>query len=390
MPPISIVSSTTSNFAFAGGEFVPENLKFPANTLIPYYGNDPGLSGWTRYSQADNNYLLGQTNATPYVGLGTTLVAVSPSITIGGSTGSAGSHSGTSVTQNIYSTGSIYACNVSDGSHSHSASGFGSMSVTGMLNTQNITFLRATTSKATLPTNALLIKQTAPVNSIAFSRTGSNFLRGANNVQTFAAGTNSTTFQISGSLSSSGAHTHSGTARGTQIPAGQRFYAYYLGYSGGSHTHTIGTSTFTQTQIAHKLMNLWQLTAESRTSTDVIVMYVGTTAPPAPWALCNGLNGTPDLGSYIIGFSDNQWNIVKASNASASGISTVSSAYTPHAHNSGGYSPANLAQSSYPGVVTGGQHSNYGWSHSHTSNIYASANGYVPPRIRVAFIQFKG
>ena len=57
MPPISIVSSTTSNFAFAGGEFVPETFKFPANTLIPYYGNTPVLSDWERYSAADGKFI---------------------------------------------------------------------------------------------------------------------------------------------------------------------------------------------------------------------------------------------------------------------------------------------------------------------------------------------
>lgn len=389
MPTITFGSGPAKNLGLTGGFSVPEEQKFPVGTLIPYYGNDPGLPGWTRYAAADGRCIYGYT--TNYTNLGTVAAAINPGVSFSGTTGSSGAHLGSNVVQNIYSTGTIYACNASDGAHTHTASGGATVSGAGLINTQKITFLRANQSTAFLPTNSLVIKQTQPNNSIAFvGAAGSNFLVGANNDQTFTASTGSVSVTASPIFSTSGYHTHSGTARGTTVPTGQRFYAYYLGDYVGAHTHTAASSIFTQSQIAHKLVNLWQLTAAARTSTDTIVMYVNNVAPPAPWVLCNGLNGTPNLGNYIIGYSNNQWDIVKTSDASATSTGSISSAYLSHSHNSAGYSPANLAQTSYAGIVTNGQHNAYGWSHTHTNNTAVSVQGYVPPRINVAFIQYKG
>lgn len=391
MPTLSFGSGPAKNFGFTGEVPVPELQKFPVGTVIPYYGNDPVLSGWARYSQADGRFVYGlsPTTTATYAQLGVVAPEYNFGIDFIGSLGSGGSHSGPNVVQNIYSTGSLYAATGAGGAHTHSVSGGGRVASSGILNTQKVTLLRATTSAKSLPVNSLVIQQTQPSNSTAFARTGSNFLVGANNDQTFTARTGSVSVTATPSVVTDGNHYHSSTARGTQVPAGQRFYAYYVDTYSGSHTHTMGSTTATQGQIDHKLVNLWQLTAQARASAGMIVMYVNTVAPPASWAICNGLNGTPNLGNYYIGYSNNQWDIVVNSDATSTGIGAVASAYISHAHNSS-YSPANLAQGSYPGIVTTAQHNTYGWSHTHTNNVGVSFQSYLPPRINVAFIMYKG
>lgn len=381
MPPISIVSSTTSNFAFAGGEFVPETFKFPVNTLIPYYGNTPVLSDWERYSAADGRFIYSTVAPTQ---VGVALAAVSGGGSISTTTTTDGAHSGPAFTQNLNGAlgtgGSLAYQNGSGGSHNHSLSGSSAGAATpSMVNRQNITFLRAVRSVVRLPQNALVVKQTSPANSTAFTRTGNNYLVGALDSQTFTAGT---PFSSSGSLSTSTAssHIHAGSSSAYKPYATGAYLRNYNYTSGGSHSHT-GTVTFSQSAILSKLLNLWQMVIGGRPETDMIVMYVGAISSiPAPWYLCNGNNGTTNLGSYVIGYSDNQWNILV--NANNTGTATINSAYVPHYHSSGYASTANVSGPS-------AQHNNYAWSHTH-SNISASGIAYVPPRIGVAFIQYKG
>ena len=379
MPPISIVSSTTSNFAFAGGEFVPEEFKFPANTLIPYYGNTPVLSDWERYSAADGKFIYSTVAPTQ---VGVALAAVSGGGSISATTTTAGAHSGPTFTQNIINTtgGSSAFQNGSGGSHNHSVSGSSAgASTPSMLNRQNITFLRAVRSVVRLPQNALVAKQTSPANSTAFTRTGNNYLVGALDSQTFTAGT---PFSSSGSVSTNtaGSHWHVGSSTAYRPYAAGAYLRNFNVQFGGSHSHT-GSITFSQSAILSKLLNLWQMVIGGRPETDMIVMYVGAiNSIPAPWYLCNGNNGTLNLGSYVIGYSDNQWNILVNNNNT--GTVTINSAYVPHYHSSGYASTANVSGPS-------AQHNNYGWSHTHSS-MSASGTAYVPPRIGVAFIQYKG
>ena len=380
MPPISIVSSTTSNFAFAGGEYVPETFKFPANTLIPYYGNTPAFSDWERYSLADGKFLY--STVTP-AQVGTVIAATAGGGYASYTTTSDGTHTGTSFTQNLNGAlgtgGSLGYQNGGAYPHTHSLSGTTPGPTAAMLNRQNITLLRATRSTARLPQNSLVVKQTAAANSTAFTASGNNYLVGALNDQTFAAGT---PFSAASSLSfgSASSHIHIGTSTAYKPYASGAYLRNYNYQYAGAHTHT-GSLTFSQSTILSKLVNLWKLVMDSRPQTDMIVMYVGAiSAIPAPWYLCNGNNGTTNLGSYVIGYSNNQWNITVAANNT--GLATVNSAYVPHDHTSGYASTANVS-----GPIA--QHTNYGWSHTH-SNIVASGFAYSPPKIGVAFIQYKG
>lgn len=381
MPPISIVSSTTSNFAFAGGEYVPETFKFPANTLIPYYGNTPTLSGWERYVAADGRYLFSTTTQSQ---IGAALAGTNGTLSASGSTSLAGTHTGPSFTQNLNSAlgtgGSIAFLNGSADNHSHSFnSGIIAGATESILNRQKITFLRATRSVTKLPANALVAKQTTPADATAFANTGNNYLVGSLNDQTFTAGASFSTSR-SISLSSNSGHLHAGSSSAYRPYATGAYLRNYNYQYAGAHNHTASIS-LSQSTIASKLLNLWKMALASSPQTDMIVMYVGTLGGiPAPWYLCDGNNGTTNLGSYVIGYSNNQWNIVTSANNS--GALTINSATVSHYHSSG---YANTANVSGPSA----QHNNYSWTHAHGSGSY-SGTAFVPPRIGVAFIQYKG
>lgn len=400
MPTISFGSGPGKNLGFAGGSSLPPEFSFPANTIIPYYGldTDPGLTGWTKYAGFNTGQALMYGSPT-FNSLGSLIYATEPIINFSGSLGTAVAHTGTNVYDRIYSTGSIYANNLASGAHTHSVTGYANMTPssvsTRIYNRQNITYLIATGSRSTIPANTLIINQTAVPNSVAFTQPESTFLvaNTVNSIGYVAKQDSSITFTANANFAMAGYHNHSGTSTGQLIPTGQRFYSYYLGDTAGGHTHTPSKpSTFTQTRIAHKLVNLWKLTAESRAKNGMIVMYVGTQAAlPSTWVLCNGLNGTPNLGNHVIGYSDGtKWDTVVPHDATTTPSSSLPSAYLPHAHNSRGYYPTNLSASSYPGIISNGQHANYGWSHTHTNNVAASAQAYAPFRLNVAFIQYKG
>jgi hypothetical protein len=259
-----------------------------------------------------------------------------------------------------------------------------------VLTTQNILLLRAIRSTRYLPANALSIKQTQPNSSTAFvsSVGGNTYLAGANNL-TFTAGSN-LSLPYSVSSDSTGGHDHSGTGTGTYIPAGQRFYSYNVGYTGAAHSHSV-SATFTQSVITSKLVSLWKHTAAIIPQTDLIIMYVGTLASlPDTWKLCDGLNNTTNLGGYVIGYNNSSltWNVIRTADPSTA-LGSVTTGYVSHNHASS-MTGSNLVQSSYSNVATGAQHSTLGWSHGHTASVTTSNRTYVPPRIGVAFIQYKG
>lgn len=379
--PLSFVSGLSKAFAFAGGKKTPETVKFPANCLIPYYGDrtDPALYDWENYTLANGHYILGTTTQSQ---IGVTYPAAVGGFNASGTTSSAGSHTGNAVTQNwIGSTGSPFISQHGGApTHSHTYSGSSYDSTDSMLNRQNINLLRSKRSTTHLPANALVIRENAPNNSVAFSTTGNSYLCGSDNVLSYRTGT-PYNFSIGLNVGYNSGHDHTSSATAyRQFATGAYIRNYNMGMS-GAHTHS-ASATFTQSIINSKLVNLWQLTERSFPKPDLIVMYVGTILDlPTSWKLCDGLNGTPNLGGYVIGYRNNAWNITTASNAYVA-LSSTDSPYVPHSHS---YSYARTPNSAGPTAY----HSNYGWLHSHTLSNYYISN-YLPQRIGVAFIQYKG
>lgn len=382
MPLISSVEFVFGKPGIPAEKAIP---KFPINTLIPYYGADPGLTGWTRYSNADG-YYLAATRTENLVGTRTAATAYSGG-TFSPSIGSSGSHTATTAEQWLKTTaGTVYVDNSSAGSHSHTAYGAssGMGSPESMLSRQEITFLKSTAEQTELPANSLVFSSTQPTNSTAFGSTNNRYLKGSASTLNYTAGT---TQYVSGSetTSTDGGHTHGGTTRYTAwpyYPSG--YFRQYEMSADGYHSHTVSYSG-SQSSINSVLLKLWQMAASFTPTTDTIAMYVGSIAAlPLPWRLCDGLNNTVNIPQTVIGYNTTTgWNVLVSTDAnySVTGMSTNSLA---HAHT---YS---LRATSTNVAGPAAYHKSYTWSHTHTISAGSYATAYRPPVVNVAFIQYKG
>jgi hypothetical protein len=380
--PLSFASGPNKAFAFAIGKKVPISVKFPADSVIPYYGDrtDSSLFDWVNYTPAQGRYIWGTTTQNQ---VGVSYPAIAGGFSASGTTASAGAHYGNSTTQNwISSTGSPFVAQSGGApTHSHTWSGSAYSTQDNMLNVQNINLLRSVRPTTHLPVNALIIKQTGIENSVAFQAAGHNYLRGADNVISYSKGT-PYNFSVALSVSYDSGHYHASSSSAYRTMASGAYFRNYNMSSAGAHTHQASAS-FTQSQIDSKLVNLWRLTERTYPLVDLIVMYVGTIANlPSSWKLCDGTNGTINLGGYIIGYSNNQWNITTATDANLA-LSATDTPYIPHSHAAGYARTANV---SGPGAY----HLNFAWTHAHSLLGSSSYNSYYPPRIGVAFIQYKG
>ena len=380
MPAISFTSGLGKNLGFSSGgeDSIPDFLKFPLNTVIPYYGNTPNIVGWERYAAGDGKAIY---SATTQAQIGTTLAeqlarATPSSLNTGGShlgntapLANMGGTAGSGMNQQAGAVG-----------HTHTASGvLTSGDNMKVMNTQKVTLLRATKSRLTLPPQALVVNQNEFPNSTQFTSASARYLVGANNDLTT---TNKANINVNGNVTvaSSGFHAHStGSTRYSTPVSGTTYYTNYNFTGAGSHTHSANI-TLTQSQIASKLVKLWQLTVSTTPKTDIIVMYVGTLSLlPSTWKLCDGLNGTPNLGGYVIGYQGNDWNIITV--ADASSVMAINADNNTHNHLSGPVGTRTRGS-------MGGYHGSFTNYHTHTGN--SSTIAYLPPRIALAFIQYKG
>ncbi len=197
MPAISFTSGLGKNLGFSSGgeESLPDTLKFPLNTIIPYYGNTPVIDGWERYVVGDNKAIYA-TNTQAEIGttLAEQLARATP-----GSLNTGGGHLGsTAPLANMGGTaGAGMQQQAGNVNHIHSTSGtLTTGSGMTVMNTQKITLLRATKSKLTLPPNALAVNETQLPNSTQFTSTDYRYLVGANNNLTTTNKTNINTFEL--------------------------------------------------------------------------------------------------------------------------------------------------------------------------------------------------
>jgi hypothetical protein len=364
MPHLSSLGS--SLFAF-GAEIEPYIL-FPANTLIPYNGTDPGLAEWTRYSTADGYTLRGTSTQAE---IGTRLGGTNASIVA--VTGRTGDHNGAYFNSSVglaAGSGNPYYTSAG-GDHIHTLSSFNRALPPRI---QNITLLRSLAPTVNLPVNTLIHKETSvDTDSTAFTDISSTYLMGS------ASGPSITAAITSGSgpitTGSAGDHDHKGSSSASRGAYTTGSGASFV-VSGGNHGHTVNFSV-TQTAIASKLLSLWQLVSPCIPVTDLIVMYVGTLSSlPLPWRVCDGTNGTIAIQD-IMGFRESlDWNVSIASDVD--GSASMPAINATHTHASGTRSYSSQAY-----------HSSFSWNHAHSVSI-AQKIAYVPPTIKVAFIQYKG
>jgi hypothetical protein len=376
-----LVSSTAYTFR-SGPPPLPTEIIYPIDTLIAYNGNDPLLSGWTRYSTADGYYLASTTNQSL---IGTVTPASGGSSSGNIFTGSGGSHTGSPtyrqwITSN---SGSSAVANSSGGSHNHSINSSSALSTPeNMLNRQTITFLRATESKYALPANSLVFKDLQPDGTSAYGSTSNTYLKGTASGIVFNSGSpqNNT---INGFTSTDGSHSHLGTTlRAPYSPVTGGWYNNYNHISDGGHSHTY-SATVSQSTINSRLYKVWQVVSSLVPTTDTIVMYVGNLANlPRPWYICNGLNGTINIGEALVGYNTTSWGTI--TNNDFSGSVSVVSTTVNHAHAS------TLVPTATNVTGPSAYHLTFSWTHTHTSGSGLSNVGWVPPKINVAFIQYRG
>ena len=153
----------------------------------------------------------------------------------------------------------------------------------------------------------------------------------------------------------------------------------------GTHAHTTN-ATFSQSTIDSKLLKLWKTLRQAQPTSNIIVMYAGRIEDiPQPWYLCDGNNGTTNLGGYIIGFSGSTWNVTTTANPNMT-LTVNTSTTAGHNHANWG---AVASTSSANGPKN--YHSGIGWSHTHTVTTNSiTKTPYKPKTIGVAFIQYKG
>ena len=180
-------------------------------------------------------------------------------------------------------------------------------------------------------------------------------------------------------------HSHGGTTNGAAYPyiTGGYFNNYEASFA-GDHTHSMSFSV-TQSAINSQLYALWKANQDSIPTNGIVVMYVGNlNTLPRPWYLCNGLNGTVNINGAVIGYTASGWKTTTTSNFSVS-TPTVTTATVMHAHN------LSLRGTSTNVIGPTAYHKSVSWSHTHTGSATVSgANGWIPPLIKVAFIQYKG
>ena len=375
-----LVSSTAYTFR-SGPPPGPSEIIYPANTLIAYNGTDPLLTGWTRYSEADGFYLASTANQNL---IGTTTPASGGTQSGILTTGSSGSHTGSpSYRQWIgTTTGSGRIANAAGGTHSHTINSSSALSTPeNMLNRQTITFLRATEIKYTLPANSLVFSNTAPADTTAYGTAANAYLKGTNLNISYTNGTPQTT-TLTGATTINGAHAHIGTtARAPLSPISPVWLNNYDHVSAGNHSHNY-SATVSQSTVTSKLYKVWQAVSSIVPTTDTIVMYVGNLASlPRPWYLCDGLNGTINIGEALIGYNTSSWGATVYHNFSGS-ISVMSTTVN-HTHTTG------LQSTSTNYIGPSAFHLSFGWTHTHTSGS-GTGIGWVPPKINVAFIQYRG
>lgn len=366
-----LVSSTAYTFR-SGPPPLPTEILYPVDTLVAYNGNDPLLSGWTRYSAADGYYLASTTNQSL---IGTVTPASGGSSSGNIFTGSGGSHTGSPTYSQWISpnAGSSAIANSSGGQHSHSINVQAALSTPeNMLNRQTVTFLRATEAKYALPANSLVFRDLQPDGTSAYGSTSNTYLKGAASGIAFNSGSPQSS-TVSGLTSTDGYHSHVGTTlRAPYSPISPVWLNNYDHISDGSHYHNYSADV-SQSIINSKLYKVWQVVSALVPMSDTIVMYVGNLANlPRPWYLCNGLNGTINIGEALVGYNTTSWGTITNNNFSGS-VSVVSTT-VQHQHVSGLQSTSTN--------VTGptANHLNFFWTHTHTSGSGLSNVGWVPQR----------
>jgi hypothetical protein len=369
---------------------VPGYWSIPQGALIMYNAaTDPGLTGWTRYSAADNKFIKGTATQGE---IGTITANNNTSWQNSGyssSTGTGGSHQGNTANYQDFAPGSTFPQTNVDyyqttaGGHSHSVTWFPGAGSDLNPDSTNYILLEATQEHRKLPVNTVVGRSTQPTSSTQeVSTTTYRYIRGGTSYTNTAA----TSRTLNGSADyQGGGHVHGPSYYTGLINGGTTNTASSQtknSLTAGSHTHTI-TGTVTGYRLSGKLLKLWKLASELVPDDNIVIMYTGNISSlPSYWKVCDGTNGTPNMVNYFLGYST-----IATAHDSITGYDSIASIGSLST-DSWSHSHITATVTSRIGYPISNYHTTYSASHSHTINTYPSGdNVFQPDEIKLCFIQ---
>ena len=376
------MSVTLNNLRFSGStsfqDYVPPPPTIPAGSIIMYNGSDPNLSAWTRYSAADNLYLLG-TATQNQIGTSTTPAT---SLNHSYSLSTTGGHTSTTGYSFMSSAnaGAISAIPSNPaGDHTHSLT-MTSSNAAARPYTTNVTLLRNSSPQTVFPANTIHINSTNRNSwTQKVAATTKRYIRGG---ATGVVDVAPVTIAVSGTTSTSGQHDHVLGGQRSSSSTGSGVYNT-ASLVGQDHSHSV-TGDVTIDGLNGKLMKLWIASNVDITYSNTIVMFDGNLSDlPTTWKVCNGTNNTANLVDYFLGYSSTSSDHELATSNSIS-ISS-SGAYDAWTHQH-----ATAATSGASTIVLTTGHQSQGFSHTHTVTVGSGTTSHDPGTYRVAFIQYVG
>lgn len=339
----------------ATGSWRPVEKIVPAGLIIGL--NDSIIpSGWTRFADADNKFIVGAGSTFP--------AGDSSAATVHGAinVASVANHTGTagtfpSATNSVGDTAPYTTTpGSSTGGHSHT------LIVDYQPDYQDVILIQADSDLTELPQHGVVLNKsnTGPT-GLAGVFTANRFLRGDSAVATGSVATAVT--------NTVGNHSH---IAGSGATAGATATNYYK--DNGSHNHTCTISAISHT-LRRAYLRAWSnASAAFPLAAGMIGMWdTAYGAIPEGWQICDGSNGTPDLQDYFVVLTDD------ADNASVDGANqmTISATVPSVAHNH--------VDDAVSVSATKSVYHRTDNSHTHTS-ISGATVDYTPPYYSLIFI----
>ena len=393
------------------------NYYIPTGSVILYGGaSDPGLTsqGWAYAPEYNGYYILG-TTVNSSIGAISNGIPTSNGTSVQLTVGTAGAHSGTSVSevQNIMPTpgpppySGLYNPQ-SSGAHTHTA--YAVLDNTSNdINppTRGWILLKSTKNTTVFPPSTILISGSQPTGSTQLTGTATyTYIKGNSSPVLLAATSrsmNASPATDPGVSPAPGYHSHRGSTTpfaGTpSVSPGAVPGVYILepstvtpttttpwppANSGMYHTHSLSGGNISCTSLTGKIVKLWQIAQYSIPETATVIMYSGAIADlPTYWKICDGNNGTINMNGYFLGYSNSAATAhdTTTTNTITSTAITMSTNLWFHTHTSGVYT----ATGGYTWPVA---HAAENQPHTHPVSNSGVTASYTPPNVKLCFIQF--